>query len=277
MPLLPLMKAECRRDTSKSRPSPDTSRTRSTLLDSRVHEEVHLVSHSPAIVSSILSGLICGLIFYVFSAVFSAMIFDEAGADLPEYQSLGVGMNTLSAFVGGLIFAKFSGCGAVMAGPDITPTVFMVEAARGISTSICTNGTSSCDPEEKKAILPTVLVAIWLMTAISGAFFYGLGRFRLTSIVGYMPANVTGAFLSCIGYKVMYYAIQVACGHKIKWFTKHDKYLSVVFGSWHPEYYHKATSSWKGGWMLITPALGIGLPLYYLKRKHIGKPSTWLI
>ena len=77
MPLLPLMKAECRRE-SKSRPSPDTSRTRSTLLDSRVHEEVHLVSHSPAIVSSILSGLICGLIFYVFSAVFSAMIFDEA-------------------------------------------------------------------------------------------------------------------------------------------------------------------------------------------------------
>ena len=179
---------------------------------SRVHSGVTEEVHKTPVLASVLSGLICGLIFYVFAALFAAMIFDEAGANIPEYQSLGVGMNTLSAFVGGLIFARLSGCRAVMAGPDITPTVFMVEAAKQISESLCPDGTyeGECDPVERDKILPTLLVAIWLFTAMSGAVFLCLGTFRLTSIVGYMPANVTSGFLSCIGYKVMYYAVEVS-------------------------------------------------------------------
>lgn len=172
--------------------------------------------HKTSPLASILSGLVCGLIFYVFSAVFSAMIFDEAGANFPEAQAVGVGMNTLSAFVGGSIFASLSGCRAVMAGPDITPTVFMVEMAKLISSSLCPDGRTVCPPADRDAIVPTVLAAIWISTVFTGAVFLALGTFKLTSIVGFMPANVTGGFLSCIGYKVMYYAIEVACGHKIK-------------------------------------------------------------
>ena len=177
---------------------------------SRVHSDATEEAHKTPILASILSGIVCGLIFYVFAALFAAMIFDEAGANIPEYQSLGVGMNTLSAFVGGLIFARLSGCKAVMAGPDITPTVFMVEVAKQISTSLCPDGTYECDPVERDKILPTLLVAIWLLTAMSGATFLFLGTFKLTSVVGYMPANVTSGFLSCIGYKVMYYAVEVS-------------------------------------------------------------------
>ena len=77
------------------------------------------------VLPSILSGLICGLVIFVFCCVFSSMIFDAPayahllGPALP----LGVGMNTVSTLVGGLVFARLSGCKAVIAGPDINPCV----------------------------------------------------------------------------------------------------------------------------------------------------------
>ena len=99
------------------------------------------------------------------------------------------------------------------------------------------------------------MVAILLSSACVGVVFFLLGHFRLTSVIGFMPANVTAGFLSCIGYKVTKKAIEVACGHKIKWFK--PKYLKRVVEEWH----------------LILPALPIGILLYLLKRNHIGKPA----
>mmetsp|Transcript_23205 Transcript_23205/g.55929 ORF Transcript_23205/g.55929 Transcript_23205/m.55929 type:complete len:1314 (-) Transcript_23205:373-4314(-) len=257
-------------NTSSTSATRDASRARKPSTRSHVEHKGH---NRPSIIASCLSGVVCGLMFYVFSAVFAAMIFDESGANIPEHHAIGVSMNVMSAAIGGIMFARFSSCRAVMAGPDITPYVFMTEMARQISSSLCPGGTSSCAPESREKLLPTVLVSIWMATAITGATFFALGKFKLTSIVGFMPANVTGSFLSCIGYKVMYYAIEVACGSKIKYFKEGGKYVQIVFGTWSPSYYHKGTDSWRGGWSLILPALFIGFPLYYLKRKHIGKPT----
>ena len=60
------------------------------------------------------------------------------------------------------------------------------------------------------AVLPTVLVATALSTALIGLTFLLLGKFRLTEIVGFFPASVVAGFLSCIGYKVLKASIEVA-------------------------------------------------------------------
>ena len=98
----------------------------------------------------------CGLIFYAFCAVFAAFIFDESGANIPEAIPLGLGMNTLATLVGGLTFVYLSGCKAMMAGPDLVPTVFMGEAASTISLKLCPDGVFGCEPSQKDMILPTV-------------------------------------------------------------------------------------------------------------------------
>tara|TARA_B100000780_G_scaffold131227_1_gene92009 strand:- start:113 stop:286 length:174 start_codon:yes stop_codon:yes gene_type:complete len=52
---------------------------------------------------------------------------------------LGVGTQTMTTMIGALVFARFSGCRAVIAGPDINPMVFLAEAAKTIMTVLCPN------------------------------------------------------------------------------------------------------------------------------------------
>ena len=216
--------------------------------------------HEASSTTCILAGLICGLLMYVFCCVSSLMIY---GADpmLKWAIPLGVGTQTLTATLGGFIFAHRSGCRAIIAGPDITPTVFLAEGARAIVAALCPEGVdASCEQGERA--VPTILMACAISTLLVGASFYLLGRFRLTEIVGYFPANVVSGFLACIGYKVLKASIEVAAPVGSKKALK-LKYVQYFFGSW------------DASWVFIVPALPIGLLLYLLKRHHIGKPTVY--
>ena len=173
------------------------------------------------------------------------MIF-ETSVLLAPHSSLGVGMHTVSTLVGSLVFAKLSGCKAVIAGPDINPAVFVAEATAAIVEAICpttdagggyadgsgsvsgrmltgsssgsgSSGSGSGGAQhmcatlaDMEAVLPTVLVGCVIATTLVGAAFFLLGACRLTGVVGFVPANVTAGFLSCIGWKVMKKALEVA-------------------------------------------------------------------
>ena len=173
-------------------------------------------------IPSILSGLICGLVIFVFCCVFSSMIFQRSHL-LEAALPLGVGMHTISTLVGGVVFAKLSGCKAVIAGPDINPAVFVAEATQAIVNSICPvgeSGSNVCPSDEaERTVLPTVLAGCVLATLLVGMAFSVLGACRLTGVVGFVPANVTAGFLSCIGYKVIKASIEVATGKKFKVFN----------------------------------------------------------
>mmetsp|Transcript_39080 Transcript_39080/g.85892 ORF Transcript_39080/g.85892 Transcript_39080/m.85892 type:complete len:686 (-) Transcript_39080:40-2097(-) len=205
---------------------------------------------SASYLSCILSGLICGLLFFVFCAVFSSMIFGKDSLLLSAVP-LGIGVHTLSTLIGNVAFARFSGCKAVMAGPDINPTVFMAEAVGIIMRS---------DSIDESNAIPTVLVSMVIASLLIGVAFASLGLFRLTGIVGFVPANVVGGFLSCIGWKVFKSSIEVACPISD----------SKAFKSYYLEHYF---GSWQDSWMFFLPALAIGLPLYFFKRWRIGKPT----
>ena len=102
-------------------------------------------------VPSILSGLICGLVIFVFCCVFSGMIF-QVSPLIESAMPLGVGMHTVSTLVGSLVFAKLSGCKAVIAGPDINPAIFIAEATSAIVEAILS-----------LSLYKYILFAIWLI------------------------------------------------------------------------------------------------------------------
>ena len=60
-------------------------------------------------------------------------------------------------------------------------------------------------------------------------------------------------FLGCIGWKVLKYSLKVATGKA----------------------FYEPFATWKW-WLLKTPILFIGIPLYVLKKRHIGNPMATL-
>jgi hypothetical protein len=53
------------------------------------------------------------------------MIFQQSGMPSVMHDAVpfGVGMHTLSTFIGSIFFARLSGCKAIMGGPDLNPVV----------------------------------------------------------------------------------------------------------------------------------------------------------
>jgi SulP family sulfate permease len=120
-----------------------------------------------------------------------------------------------------------------------------------------------CGMGDADVVIPTVLLASSIATMIVGATFLLLGKKRLTDIVGYIPANVVSGFLSCIGWKVIKKAIEVASP------VEYGLKLKYVIPGKFPLF------SWEDVWIYQMPAIPIGCLLYYLKRNHIGKPTVY--
>ena len=125
---------------------------------------------------------------FVFSCTFSSMLFatDDSNKEMFNFTETGVGMNTFTVAVGGTMFALFSGCRVSIAGPDITPTLFFSSMRSTIAAE--TAG-------DDAAVLPTLLLAIWLSTLTLALLFLALGHFRLTRVVQFLPASLLCGFL----------------------------------------------------------------------------------
>ena len=220
------------------------------------------------------------------------MIFQQPDlpAALEAVVPLGVGMHTFSIMSGSLIFAWRSGCKASIAGPDLNAVVFIAEATLAIANAVCpsglvdasassSSGSSSsssslgrrlggsqgsgreCPSDVADVLVPTVLAGCMIASLLVGLSFVFIGVCRLTGVVGFVPANVTAGFLSCVGWKVIKASLKVASGNPLKLFKADGAYLVALFGSW--------DSSWR----LLLPGIPIGLLLYFCKRWHISSPS----
>jgi len=99
---------------------------------------------------------------------------------------------------------------------------------------------SSLCEEYHDSLRATVIFTVACSSAILGLLFFVLGRFRLTKFVSFVPTSVMEAFLSCVGYKVFYYAL------------KFCKFKPLQF----------------------IPAAIIGVTMYFMKSMHIGNPAV---
>ena len=265
--------------------------------DMPVEEDTSTVASGPIAraIPTLLAGFTNGSILFVFCCVFSSMIFGQ-NVVLQQDVALGVGFFTASTAVAGAIFGRLSRYPGMIAGPDITPTVFMVELVTAVTVAICPDGVGGLEPgstasasgsasgsasssasgsvplvlsgsgsggycERQHQVLPTCLVMMSFGTLLCGLGFALIGRFRLSTLVGFVPADVVAGFHACIGYKVVKAAVEVATGHPLKLQVWHYgwKYFDENFGSWR-------------SWKLLLPALSIGVSLYLCKRRHWGRP-----
>jgi hypothetical protein len=83
------------------------------------------------------------------------------------------------------------------------------------------------------------MAAVSVSSLLLGIIFYGLGHFKMTRLVSFVPTSIMEAFLSCVGYKVFKYALK--------------------FCKFQPEQF--------------VPAACVGVPLYFAKAMHIGNPA----
>jgi len=201
------------------------------------------------LVTELLSGLVNGLLMFVFCYVFASLVFGEVGLD--DSVPLGAGTNTISAFVVGLSFALYSDCPVSIAGPDINPTIFFAQMSVKIREYVDSH--YSEDDNRDARVLTTTLLSIMIGSGVTGLWFYLLGRFKLTRIVQFVPAAVLSGFLAAVGVIIMVKAVKASVGNEL---------------SHHLDYWQF--------WVLLAPAVPIGVLLYLSKRFHISTPIVMI-
>mmetsp|Transcript_63589 Transcript_63589/g.176882 ORF Transcript_63589/g.176882 Transcript_63589/m.176882 type:complete len:1421 (-) Transcript_63589:166-4428(-) len=218
----------------------------------------------PSLVNAIAAALINYLLMFGLCCAYGIIMFNAP--HLAKHVGLGVKMNISTAAIVGFILAMFSNIRVAIGGPDLNPVVFIAAIIENLSASIAEElaldypsrrlgGSSAASDgpvfcaevpetpdctEFHETLRATTVFSVAVSTALLGLIFCILGNLRLTSLVSYVPTSVMEAFLSCVGYKVFYYAL-VFCDYDLKQFV---------------------------------PAACIGVPLYFLKAFHIGNPAV---
>lgn len=184
----------------------------------------------------VFSGSINGILKLIFCLVYGALIVDAAPHLLKDKLPILVGTQLAASFVTNLFTARYSSVGASISGPDIVHALVM-------KTMTTTVAQITDDPE---VALSTVLFLLCFTSFVISATWLLVARFRLSVFIDFFPVSVVTGFLGCIGYKVLKEAIHIAVG----------------------EYWYDPSSP--GFWRLLVPALPVGVPLYILKRFHVG-------
>ena len=142
------------------------------------------------LLANILAGCVVGVIGVIGSITFVVFIFT---GELSAYISTGIGMTLFSGMVFGLAIALASSCPISTCFAQDIPAAAMGLMASAIAASMA--GLHS-----DQSIFATILVAIWLSTLLTGMVFFALGRFRLGSLIRFIPYPVIGGFLAGSGW-----------------------------------------------------------------------------
>jgi len=186
----------------------------------------------------IIAGVVTGVLKLSFCVVFGSLIHESAGDLLSDTIPIGVGVQLVSAFVTCCITAATSTVGISISGPDIIQALMLANMAEVIGKRM----------DSKDAALATILFLSVASTVAIALTWLFIVRYHLMVVLDFFPVSVVTGFLGCIGYKVVEEAIHIAVG----------------------KYWYDPASL--GFWKLFLPILPLGLPLFLLKRFHIGSP-----
>jgi SulP family sulfate permease len=186
----------------------------------------------------IISGIVNGLLKLFFCIVFATLVHEAAPKLLKGALPVLVGTQLSSTLITCLVTAKYSTVGASIAGPDIIHALVL-------ATMTGTVAQNTSDPDEA---LATVLFLICFTGACISLTWIVVARYKLMVVIDFFPVAVVTGFLGCVGYMVLKEAAHIAVG---------------------PFWYHPLSSHF---WLLLLPALPVGIPMFVLKRFHIGSP-----
>ncbi len=177
-----------------------------------------------SLVPSITAGLISGVLGIILQISFAALIFS---ADLSPLLGRAIGLSLFSGFVLALVVAIFSSFPVSIASPQDSPAAILALMA----TSLAAMLTQSRDTSQTIA---SVFAALAFSTMLTGAFFFGLGWFRLGRFVRYIPYPVVGGFLAGTGWLLLQGGVNVMTGAQL---TPEWVYLlsqPIVIARWLP-------------------------------------------
>ncbi len=231
------------------------------LVDSRLQEaaadssSVSSSSLSPLPASCnlrwLVSGIVNGVLKLIFCIVFASLIVDAAPDLLQDSLPILVGTQLASALVTCLFTARYSTVGASVAGPDIIHALVLKSMTQTVAKLV--KDAHPNDPEAAAAAcLATVLFLVCFSSFLISLTWLAVARYRLMVVIDFFPISVVTGFLGCIGYKVVKEAIRVSVG---QWW----------YFPGHPTF-----------WRLLVPSIPVGVPMYLLKRFHIGSPLVSL-
>jgi MFS superfamily sulfate permease-like transporter/CRP-like cAMP-binding protein/Ca2+-binding EF-hand superfamily protein len=190
----------------------------------------------------VIDAIIMTLLKYVFCVV-GAIIIHDANPLFKPSLSLGIGVQLVSTLITCVITSWKTKIGINISGPDIIAAIF---------AALWANTLYEMGLPIEEA-LPTLLFLIFLSTLLMGLIWLLIGYKNVTRIISILPQPVVSGFLGCIGWKVLKYSWKVSTGSQYKY----------IFSSGTP-------------WVLYLPAVVLGVPLYVLKKKHIGNPMVIL-
>ena len=158
-----------------------------------ISEELNLRRFLP----SLTMGLVTGLLEIVLSLSFAALI---CTGDLSGFVAQGIGLALFSCIVVSLIVALFSSLPGTVAGTQDVPAAILVVMVTSISATMPAGATAH------EGFI-TAVTAIALTTLITGLFFLGLGQFKLSGLIRFLPYPVVGGFLAGTGWLLVTGAI----------------------------------------------------------------------
>jgi sulfate permease, SulP family len=138
---------------------------------------------------SITAGLVAGIIVISIEISLAALIFS---GDLNQFLASGIGLMLFGAFVVGIIVTLTTSLPGMMAVPQDTPAAIMALVAAAIGVSMA--------GQDPNAVYATIVGAMSLTSILTAIFFLGLGRFKASGFVRYIPYPVVGGFLAGTGY-----------------------------------------------------------------------------
>ena len=213
------------------------------------------------VVAGVISGFVCGLLMFVFCCVFAQIIYGSHPS-LAKGLDLGVSQHTLTALFAGVVTVAKSKNRISIAGPDITPALFLASAAGKIALYIASMPASA--KVHPDAALTTVFVMIAGTTFTIGVVWIIAGFRRVTRAIEYMPKSVIAGFVASVGYKVMLKAIDTSAG-------THTSFAMLGTDPMHYEHFLELKT-----WLHIAPALPLGIVMYVLKREHWSNPIVYI-
>ncbi len=183
----------------------------------RIFDDSHTQSFRKKVVPALSAGLTSGLGLLVAQVAFASFIFS---GPLAAYSSQGVGLILFGNFAGCLLVALLSGYRGAIAG--LSPALVIIMAT--VVTSINSQG---------HELFVTASFALMISAVLTGICCFVVGRYRLTSLVRFIPFPVSCGFIAGIGGMVCLAALSLV-GAQLNLGSIHENFKLLVLVKWLP-------------------------------------------
>lgn len=205
---------------SSSSPSPDSWTRRVRKLSLREVATAAVVEPF-----KLLPATVLGMLLNVLDGVSYGMILFPASPVFPDFGSLGVSMFFMSCVVSQLTFSLG---GSIFAGGNGS---MMIEAVPFFH--ILVNIITDFCGDDAHAIIATTMVSFAFSSILTGLVFFGLGAFRLGTLIGYFPRHILVGCIGGVGIFLLETGLEVARGLNEEGFSYNLATLKMFFESGH--------------------------------------------